>query len=109
MPKAMAIKALADGQLAASKATLYPTPASTQTIVRSITLVNTHSSVVKVNIYIQRDGTNSRRILPKDMELQPRFLAELDTVYTLEAADLIEGDADVANVVDFTINGVEET
>lgn len=109
MPKSMAIKALADGQLGTSKATLYTTPASTQTIVRNITLVNTSSAVVKVNIYIQRDGSNSRRVWPKDMELQPRYLAVDDTVYTLEAADIIEGDASAGNVADYTLNGVEET
>jgi hypothetical protein len=34
---------------------------------------------------------------------------ETDAEYTLEAGDLIEGDASAATVVDFTINGVEET
>ena len=32
-----------------------------------------------------------------------------DDELTLEAADEIEGDASVATVVDFVINGVEET
>ncbi|TET16397.1 MAG: hypothetical protein E3J81_03170 [Dehalococcoidia bacterium] len=64
------VKALADGQLAGSKATLYTTPASTTAIVKSITLVNTDSSARTVNLYVQRDGTNSRRIIPENLTLE---------------------------------------
>ena len=66
----IAVKALADGQLAAAKGTLYTTPASTTTIVKSITLVNTDSSARTVNLYVQRDGTNSRRIIPEALSLE---------------------------------------
>jgi len=66
---AVAVKALADGQLAATKGTLYTTPASTTAIIKSIILVNTDSSARTVNLYIQRDGTNSRRIIPEALSL----------------------------------------
>lgn len=109
MPTTFAIKALADGQLAASKGELYPCPSGKTTTVRSITVVNTSTgSVIKVNMYLQRDGTNSRRIWPRDLELQPQYMLVDNTVYTLEAGDLIEGDAGTAGVVDFTISGWEE-
>ena len=102
------IKALADGQLASSKETLYTTPASTETIVKSISLTNTSSSMVEVNLYIQRDGTNSRRICPKDMELAARHTYIDDKVHTLEAADLVEGDASSGSVIDYAVSGVQE-
>ena len=105
----VSIKALADGQLAVAKATLYTTPASTKAIVRSIVLVNSDAVTRTVNVYVQRDGTNSRRILPKDLSLTAGAAHFFDTITTLEAADLIEGDASAASVVDYTISGVEET
>jgi hypothetical protein len=102
----MSIKALASGQLAGSKGTLYTVPGSTQAVVKSITLVNTDSVTRTVNLYVNTAGT-SRRICPKDLSLPAGAMFELDRVITLEAADLIEGDASTATVVDFVISGAE--
>lgn len=104
----ISIKALADGQLPNTKGTLYTTPASTQAIVISITLVNTDSSARTVNLYV-KPGATSRRIIPVDMSLGIGAQSEYTGRITLEAADLIEGDASVASKVDYVINGVEET
>lgn len=105
---ALSIKALADGQLAAAKGTLYTVPGATQAIVpqNGISLVNTDAAARTMNLYVNRGGT-SRRIIPKDMSLAAGEAYYVPLRITLEAADLIEGDASVANVVDFTINGVE--
>ena len=82
------VKALADGQLAGSKATLYTTPASTTAIVKSITLVNTDVSARTVNLYIQRDGTNSRRIMPENLNLEANGGSAIlaDQLYVFSAA-----------------------
>ena len=64
------VKALADGQLAATKGALYTTPGSATAIIRSIILVNTDSSARTVNLYVQRDGSNSRRIIPEGLSLE---------------------------------------
>ena len=103
------VKSLADGQLGDAKATLYTVPASTETIIKTITLVNTDTSARNVNLYIKVSGGTSRRIIPKDCELGAGYMLVCDDELTLEAADVIEGDASVANVVDYTINGVEKT
>lgn len=103
---ALSIKALGDGQLAGSKATLYTVPGSTQAILRSITLVNTDGSSRTVNLYVNRGGT-SRRIDGKDASLGAGEARHVQVVITLEAGDLVEGDASAANVVDYTLNGVE--
>lgn len=103
---AFTIKALANGQLAATKGTLYTTPALTQTIVKSITLVNTDASARTVNLYVNATGT-SRRIIPKDLSLGAGESYVVNDVITLEAADLIEGDASAALVVDYVISGTE--
>ena len=100
------IKSLGDGQLATSKGALYTCPTSTQAIITTITLSNTSSSTVAVNLYFS-SGT-SRRIIPKDTEVEGNGLLVVDDVQTLEAADIIEGDASIGTTVDYTISGVEE-
>jgi hypothetical protein len=102
------IKALADGFLPIATGVLYTVPALTDTIIKTITLVNTDASPVDVNLYINSSGTN-RKIIPSDMQLKAGYSLETDEEYTLEAGDTVRGDADTASVVDFTIHGVEET
>jgi len=101
---AVAIKALGDGQLAVAKGTLYTTPAVTQAVAK-VVLVNTDASARTVNLYVNRTGT-SRRIAPKDVSVGAGEEYTSETV-TLEAADLIEGDASAATVVDYSIHGFE--
>ena len=109
MARFMAIKAMGDGQLANSKGTLYTTPSSTQAIIRLITLVNTGSGTNSVNLYLNLDASNSRRIISKDTQMLTGESLHVEGPFTLEAADLLEGDATNATEVDFTINGAEET
>lgn len=104
---AFTTKALANGQLANTKGTLYTTPGATQTIVKTITLVNTGASTRTINIYLNTSGT-SRRIIPKDTSLLTGEAFYIDLNLTLEAADLIEGDASAATEIDYTISGIEE-
>jgi len=84
----VSIKALADGQLAAAKGTLYTTPGSTTAIVKTITLVNTDSSARTVNLYLQRDGSNSRRIIPEDLSLEADggSVVVSDAIYVYDSA-----------------------
>lgn len=100
----LSIKALADGQLAGAKGTLYTTPASTQTIVKSITLYNSGAGTNVCKIYA-KPGATSRVIF--QVSLQSGEHAQYVTNITLEAGDLIEGDATTLNEVDYTINGVQ--
>ena len=104
----MNIKSLAGGQLTNSKATLYTVPASTTTIIKTITYVNIDSSARTVNLYIKPSGSNSRRIIPMNMTLGIGYMMAEDEELTLGTADEIEGDASVDNVIDYTINGVEK-
>ena len=101
------IKLLGEGQLAVATAVIYTVPGATQTIIKTITLVNTDSVPRTVNLFIKGAATN-RRIIPKDTSLGAGFLLETDQEYTLEAGDTIEGDASAVTIVDFTIHGVEE-
>ncbi len=104
-----AIKSLADGQLASSKGTIYTCPTSKQAIVSRITLVNTDSSARAVNLYFKASGGTSRNITPVDYSLAVGALLVMEDEVTLEAADIIEGDAAVASKVDFVVSGIENS
>lgn len=108
MATTMNVKSLADGQLAAAKATLYACPADTTAIIKTITYVNTDSSARTVNLYVKPSGGTSRRIIPNNMTLGIGYMMAWDNEITLEAGDVIEGDASAVNVVDYTISGVEK-
>ena len=104
-------KTLAAGQLPASKTTLYTVPGATQALL-TITLVATGASDRNANLYLKRSGGTSRRIIPKDMLMNPGDAAYLDhqgRPYALSAGDEIEGDASAASEVDYTIDGMEKT
>ena len=105
----ISVKSLGDGQLAAAKATIYTCPTATTAIIRCISLVNTGAAARTVNLFLKSSGGTSRRIISKDLSLGVGFLMEFDKVLTLEAADVIEGDASAATEVDYTISGVERT
>ncbi len=101
----IAIKSLADGQLATSKGTLYTAPSATQTIIKRISYVNTSTSDVTVKLYFKASGGTSRRIDRAELSNEGKGI--MDNEVTLEAADIIEGEATIGSVVDFVISGVE--
>jgi hypothetical protein len=67
----------ADGQLPASKGDLY-TSSSAQTVVASITLVNTNTTAESVNLYLLPSGGTARRLIPKDMALGVNYMMSFD-------------------------------
>lgn len=95
---------IANGQLAGAKATIYTVPASTVTLVTSITLVNTGASLT-CNLYYKASGGTSRRIIPVSMTLTDKHAC--DEILTMRAGDELEGDASTAAQVDFKVNGAE--
>lgn len=62
-----AIKQLADGQLADSIGDIYT--ADSTDVVATVTLCNTHTSAVTVNLYLLPSGGTARRLIPKDTSL----------------------------------------
>ena len=99
----------ADGQLPNAKGTLYAVPASTQAVVKTVSLVNVSASVVTVNLYV-RPGATSRQIVEKGYSLAPNKGLFIDnTSIILEAGDLLEGDASVPSAVDYYVGLVEFT
>ena len=100
----LSIKALADGQLSNSKGTLYTCPASTQAIVVAITLYNSGAAQNVCRLYVKPGATS--RVVHR-VALETLEHSQFITRITLEAGDLIEGDATSASEVDYTINGTQ--
>lgn len=104
------VKSLADGQLPASQTTLYTCPAGKTAIIGNMTYVNTDASARTVDAWIQRSGSTARRIIPKGMSFDPgsaALICDEENKLYLSAGDAIQGSADSANLVDYTIMGVE--
>ncbi len=80
-------------------------PASKTTIVKSMRFVNTDTQARTINIYYKR--ATSRLISPVNMTLGAGSLAIDDQEITMEAGDLIQGDASVASKIDYVISGIE--
>lgn len=98
-----------DGQLAASKATLYTAVA--EEMLAGITFTNTDTVARAVNAYLNRTGTSRRLVSARS--LAPNETWEWpdtgQTRHILEAGDLVEGDAAVANVVDYIVSVIRRT
>lgn len=104
------VTSLADGQLSAAQATLYTCPTGKSAIVGNFTYVNTDASARAVNAWILRSGSTARRIMPMAMTLgvgSAAMICDEENKIYLAAGDEIQGSADAANVVDYTIMGVE--
>jgi hypothetical protein len=80
-------------------------------IAKSIRLVNTAAVPVKINLYFTRPNASGqsrrRQISPVDLSLGPGFMFIDDDELTLEPGDKIQGKADTANAIQYTISGIE--
>lgn len=99
---------LADGQLPSSKGTLFT--AVDMAAVTALLLTNTDSGDLTFNIYILRadSGSVSRRIAGKDVTLaagESVNICDHAEGLRLSSGDAIEGDASVADKIDYFICG----
>ncbi len=102
------VKNLANGQLPSTKGTLYTVPASTQAVIKSITLFNTNTSAETVGLFILKASGTSRQISGGNLALSGGYMID-DTEYTLGAGDIVQGITTTASKVDFLISGIEES
>ena len=103
-------KILDQVQLAATATTIYGAiPANHETIVKSIHVVNNHSSAVTVNLFIA-DGANTTTepttILPP-VSMAAGSFATYEGTITMEAGDYLRGIAGTADQITVTVFGDE--
>lgn len=95
---------LAQGQLGAAVAVLYTVPAGESVIVKHIRLVNRTATNRWAALW--HDGaTDAFAILPQTRVLSGGW-GEFDGAMLLEAADTIQGQAEAAAAITYTIYGL---
>jgi hypothetical protein len=95
------------GQFPASTGSLYTVPASTQSIVRSIVIVNTDSTSHTINMFVNGAAAANQTLKNRTLVAGERI--ELNAVHTLAASDQIQGNADTGAQVTFTMAVLEIT
>lgn len=100
---------LADGQLSSSAATTILTcssVAANRCLVKTIRICNTSGSVAYTfNLFQKTGSSTARRLTGKDTEIPPAGCWTDDSFHVLSAADVLQGDASVNNVLDYDVDG----
>ncbi len=105
---ALTYKVLAQGQLPNAAGVLYTVPAGTSAIVKQIALANTDGAAThNATIYVNGTGAGNQ-ILPVTT-LPINGSMPLTGTITLAAGQTIQGLADAASKITYTIFGVEIT
>lgn len=100
-------KKLAQVQVAATPTTIYTVPADTQTVIKTINIVNTDASNPHT-ITLWHDGSgNVNMILPPVVILAGGF-AVFEGEYSMETSDTLVADADAGTVLTITVTGLQE-
>jgi len=104
-------KSLADGTLPVAKTTLYTVPATTRAVIKQINCVHNGSvgTVQRVEIFVKRSGSTSKYLCDVSALASAERIEALDSGLTLAAGDIIEGRTTTVSVVDYVIDGAEET
>lgn len=103
----LAIKHFDGGLLSPGINVLYTVPDGKSALVR-VTMVNKDDENRAVNIWFNWPTGSPRLLTPYNLDLLPRYRVELDIPFSMEAGSTILGGADVADVVEYLINGVLE-
>lgn len=100
-------KKLAQAQVAASPSTttLYTVPASTQTVVRHIRMVNTTGTDRTLKLW--HDGTNNVNVILPPTTIKAGGWAEFDGTLTFEASDTLISQASAGSAITVTVYGLE--
>lgn len=113
------IKQFYIGQLGTSAATLYTAPAAhsvanplginPKAVVEEVWICNTDTSTRTATLYLVESGgtTADNRAILKDFTLLPKESRQIKGRFVLEAAGMVRGLADSANLVTVAISGTE--
>lgn len=98
---------LVQGVLTNSAATLYTVPAATRALIKSIVLAESGGTDRTVTLCVRRSGVDSYLLYGALLPAYGRIVGE--TPLTLEAGDVLRGNADVADVVTILVSGAVVT
>jgi hypothetical protein len=100
-------KILADGQVAAAKATIYTVPVGAHAIMRTVTFSQVAGGTQAVILYVKKSAGTSRVF--SRAELATAEFAHEEDIGTLDAGDELEAETTDVASVDFSVMGVEVT
>lgn len=93
-----------------TNATLYTSAASTQTIVKSVTLVNTTGTAATITLAINgTSDTAANHWLLSAYSVPPNGFVHIPVWEVLEATDTIQGKQGTSAAITATISGVKVT
>lgn len=95
------LKKLYRGQPGTANATLYTVPASTKTIIKSVTIANTSASAATITL--KAGG----QVFVPGMSIDANSIVVINDVGILEAGELIEGLQGTASAISVWISGME--
>lgn len=102
-------KSLADGQVAAAKATIYTCPVGTKAYIKSVVFSNVGVATETVKFYVKRSGSSSRQFARAVLLVQESLHAvDKDSAITLSDGDVLEASTTNATSVDYLVTGAEE-
>lgn len=104
-------KRLYTGQPASTETTLYTTPASTTTIIKSITMVNTTAGSANVSLSIVPSGdtaSTANRVI-SSLPLAGNATVMFENIGMMNAGDFISALQGTASAISIHISGVEVT
>lgn len=104
---ALAYKQLAQVQAASGVTTLYTTPAAAQTIVKSITVVNTDTSPRWIKMW--NNGTADGDLILPQTTIPAGGYAIYDGTITMATTDTLSIQGEVGSKLTFTVHGAEVT
>jgi hypothetical protein len=103
---ARSYRKLAQGQLLAVTAVLYTVPAGKQTIIRQIRLTNTDAAGAH-QAFLFDGGVTAATAILQNQALIADATFVLDQVICMDSLATLQGKADLAAFVTYTIYGVE--
>jgi len=98
---------LADGQVANTEGAIYTCPASTRTMIKTVTFVNTSATPQTVVLYARKGAGVSRRLFQWIMSQYHTGI--YGESLALDDGDTLRAVSTTNNVVEFTVHGVEQS
>lgn len=96
---------LAKAHPGATATNIYTTPAATQTIIRSVRLVNPDSTPHPITLY--QNGSANGDVLEPQITLQPGDRLSIDIFVCMQPADYIAAKSDASAAINVFLFGLE--
>lgn len=110
MPNVFTAKELGNGQLGNAQATIFTATADVATYVKHLSLFNTTNTQQIVQLWLKHSGGTARKWKREVLEQNEQAdIIEGGEAYILDSGTVIQASTTTAAVVDWWMDGIEET